>query len=178
MTGDKPETLYIDRMKTPIGEALLVTDGGGHLRMLDWREFESRARRMLRRYYGAAPIKPGRAPAATRRALQAYFAGDLDRLRDISWRTAGTPFQQKVWRALCRIPAGKTQSYGGLAAKLGVPRAMRAVGAANGANPVSLVVPCHRVIGSDGWLTGYGGGLHRKRWLLNHEGARFRDKVA
>lgn len=178
MATRQPDVLLLDRLKTPIGEALLITDRDGYLCMLDWREFEARVRRTLRRRYGEVSIKPGRAPAAMRRALQAYFAGDLDRLRDIAWRTPGTPFQQRVWRALCRIPVGKTVSYGALAARLGMPRSMRAVGAANGANPISLVVPCHRVIGSDGWLTGYGGGLHRKRWLLAHEGATFRDKAA
>jgi methylated-DNA-[protein]-cysteine S-methyltransferase len=177
MTTESPGVLLVDGLKTPIGEALLVTDSDGYLRMLDWREAEARVRRVLRRRYGDIEIKPGRAPPAMRRALTAYFGGELDRLGDIPWRSAGTPFQHKVWRALCRIPPGKTLSYGKLAARLGVPRAMRAVGAANGANPISLVVPCHRVIGSDGWLTGYGGGLHRKRWLLRHEGAAFRDKA-
>ena len=96
-------------------------------------------------------------------------------LAGIEWRTAGTPFQRRVWTGLTTIPPGETLSYGALAAKLGCPRSVRAVGTANGANPISVVVPCHRVIGADGSLTGYGGGLERKRWLLNHEGAAFRD---
>ena len=83
-----------------------------------------------------------------------------------------------MFDALPKIPAGTTMSYAGLAAKLGAPNAMRAVGHANGSNPISVVVPCHRVIGSDGSLTGYGGGIERKRWLLRHEGAAFRDGVA
>ena len=96
--------------------------------------------------------------------------GDLDRLVTIPWRVAGTPFQRKVWMALPKIPAGSTLSYGALAARLGSPRAMRAVGHANGANPISVVLPCHRLIGANGSLVKYGGGLERKRWLLRHEG--------
>ena len=105
------------------------------------------------------------------KALSAYFKGDLDRLGTIKWRVAGTAFQQKVWHALPKIPAGTTMSYGAMAAKLDAPRAMRAVGHANGSNPISVVVPCHRLIGADGALVKYGGGLHRKKWLLEHEGA-------
>ncbi|MCW5747510.1 MAG: methylated-DNA--[protein]-cysteine S-methyltransferase [Alphaproteobacteria bacterium] len=178
MTAVPPERLRLDRLQTPIGEALLVTDSQGRLCALDWSDFEARMVSLLRRHYGVVELVPGRAPAALRRALLDYFAGDLDCLRGIAWRTGGTPFQRKVWQALCRIPVGKTLSYGALAARLGMPRAVRAVGLANGANPVSVVVPCHRVIGSDGTLTGYGGGLHRKRWLLTHEGAAFRDQAA
>jgi methylated-DNA-[protein]-cysteine S-methyltransferase len=103
-------------------------------------------------------------------ALTGYFKGDLDRLSDIAWRVGGTSFQQKVWSALPGIPAGRTMSYGAMAAQLQVPKAMRAVGHANGANPISVVLPCHRLIGSDGKLVKYGGGLARKRWLLRHEG--------
>jgi methylated-DNA-[protein]-cysteine S-methyltransferase len=176
MTAAPPERFRLDRLKTPIGEALLVTDADGHLRMLDWSDFESRLQKLLQRQYGTVELAPGRAPAAMRRALDDYFAGDLGQLRSIEWRTGGTPFQRKVWKALCAIPVGKTTSYGALAAKLGMPWAMRAVGLANGSNPISVVVPCHRVIGSDGSLTGYGGGLPRKHWLLKHEGAEFRDK--
>jgi len=94
----------------------------------------------------------------------------LDRLGTIRWRVAGTPFQRKVWTALRTIPVGTTTNYGALAARLDVPKAVRAVGHANGSNPISIVVPCHRVIGANGSLTGYGGGLERKRWLLQHEG--------
>jgi methylated-DNA-[protein]-cysteine S-methyltransferase len=103
--------------------------------------------------------------------VRAYFAGELDALDDIALDLGGTPFQADVWAALRRIPIGATRSYRELARAVGRPDAVRAVGAANGANPVSLVVPCHRVIASDGTLCGYGGGLERKRWLLQHEGA-------
>ena len=106
-----------------------------------------------------------------RAALSGYFEGDLGQLTTIKWRVAGTPFQHKVWTALATIPVGTTLSYGALAAaKLDMPKAVRAVGHANGSNPISVVVPCHRLIGADGSLVKYGGGLERKRWLLKHEG--------
>jgi methylated-DNA-[protein]-cysteine S-methyltransferase len=100
--------------------------------------------------------------------LRAYFAGELTRF-ELELDTGGTPFQQRVWNALQQIPYGTTSTYGKLAFELGKPRAMRAVGAANGRNPISIIIPCHRLIGTDGSLTGYGGGLQRKQWLLAHE---------
>lgn len=100
--------------------------------------------------------------------LRAYFAGELTRFQ-LDLDSGGTPFQQRVWNALMRIPYGTTTTYGKLAMELGEPRAVRAVGAANGRNPISIVIPCHRLIGSDGKLTGYGGGLQRKQWLIAHE---------
>ena len=112
---------------------------------------------------------------AVRRALDAYFAGDLGAIDNISVATGGTPFQRTVWAALHRIPAGMTTSYGALAVTIGRPSAMRAVGLAVGSNPVAVIVPCHRVIGADHSLTGYGGGLARKRWLLAHEGLELSD---
>ncbi|MCA6123950.1 methylated-DNA--[protein]-cysteine S-methyltransferase [Bradyrhizobium sp. WSM 1704] len=165
-----PCTFNLDRLTTPIGTALLVTDDDGVLRALDWDDYEGRMLDLLRLHYGQVTLRDGRAPAALRKALGAYFKGDLDRLDDIEWRVAGTPFQQKVWHALPKILAGTTMSYGALAAKLNVPNAMRAVGHANGSNPISVVVPCHRLIGANGSLVKYGGGLERKRWLLRHEG--------
>jgi methylated-DNA-[protein]-cysteine S-methyltransferase len=179
MIEKQPEQLLLDRLPTPIGEALLVTDESGHLRALDWENYEDRLRRLLRLHYRKGPgLSAGRAPDSMRRALDAYFAGELAAIDGIACRTAGTPFQRSVWAALRQIPVGETVSYGTLAARLDKPRAVRAVGLANGANPVSVVVPCHRVIGADGWLTGYGGGLDRKRWLLRHEGACFTDRAA
>jgi methylated-DNA-[protein]-cysteine S-methyltransferase len=164
------QTFSLDRLDTPIGTALLVTDDEGVLRALDWEDYAPRMRELLRLHHGVVVLKEARAPAAMRTALTAYFNGDLDRLSEVAWRVAGTPFQQKVWVALAKIPAGQTMSYGALAAKLNMPNAMRAVGHANGANPISVVVPCHRLIGADGSLVKYGGGLDRKRWLLRHEG--------
>lgn len=163
-------TFHLDRLKTPIGIALLVTDDDGVLRALDWEEYETRMRELLRLQCGAVELKNARAPAALETALAAYFKGDLDRLSEIDWRVGGTAFQRKVWNALPKIRAGSTMSYGALAAKLGAPRAMRAVGHANGSNPISVVLPCHRLIGANGSLVKYGGGLERKRWLLRHEG--------
>ncbi len=170
MRAKPPETFNLDRLATPIGMALLVTDAGGVLRALDWEEYEPRMRQLLRLQYGAVVLKDARAPRDLKLALTAYFKGDLDRLKTIKWRVAGTPFQRMVWTALPRIPPGTTMSYGALAAKLDAPKAMRAVGHANGSNPISVVVPCHRLIGANGTLVKYGGGLERKRWLLEHEG--------
>ena len=169
--GANPTVSFrLDRLPTPIGTALLVTDTAGVLRALDWEEYQPRMRELLRLQYGAVDLKDARAPREVRSALTAYFKGDLDRLKAIRWRVAGTPFQRKVWTALPEIPAGTTLSYGALAAKLNVPTAMRAVGHANGSNPISVVVPCHRLVGSDGSLIKYGSGLKRKEWLLAHEG--------
>lgn len=167
-----PESLTLDRVSTPIGTALVVTDEAGVLRAFNWTDYEPAMLAWIGRRYGAARLSEG--PGPLRSAFDAYFAGQVRALDDVAWFGAGTPFQQTVWKALCSIPAGETLSYAGLAARIGRPTAMRAVGTANGSNPVALVVPCHRVIGADGSLTGYGGGLHRKRWLLEHEGAGFR----
>ena len=113
--------------------------------------------------------------AAATSQLAAYFAGELTDF-DIRLAPSGTEFQRRVWAGLATIPYGETTSYGELAAQLGNAGASRAVGLANGRNPISIVIPCHRVIGSDGRLTGYGGGLGRKRWLLDHEQAVLRRR--
>ncbi len=170
MRAMSPEDFNLDRLPTPIGTALLVTDADGVLRALDWEDYEARMKELLRLHYGAVNLKPARAPREMLTALTGYFRGDLDRLATIRWRVAGTPFQQKVWHGLSRIPAGTTMSYGALAARINSPRAVRAVGHANGSNPISVVLPCHRLIGANGSLVKYGGGLERKRWLLQHEG--------
>jgi len=112
------------------------------------------------------------APSAVADPLDAYFAGRLEAIDAILVKTGGTAFQRAVWSALRRIPVGQTTSYGALAAAIDRPRAVRAVGLANGSNPIGVVVPCHRVIGANGSLTGYAGGLERKRWLLAHEARR------
>ena len=170
MNSKPPEILGIDRLQTPIGTALLVTDADGVLRALDWEEFGSRMKELLRLQYGAVVLKDARSPRDLKAALSAYFKGDLASLKTIKWRAAGTAFQRKVWTALPKIPVGTTSSYGALAAQLGMPKAVRAVGHANGSNPISVVVPCHRLIGANGALVKYGGGIERKRWLLEHEG--------
>jgi methylated-DNA-[protein]-cysteine S-methyltransferase len=168
--ASEPALFGLDRLDTPIGTALLVTDADDLLCALDWEDYERRMRDLLRLQHGAFDLKTRSAPRNMRSALSAYFNGELDALGAVKWRLGGTPFQRKVWTALAKIPAGTTRSYGAMAASLGAPRAMRAVGHANGANPLSVVIPCHRLIGSDGALVKYGGGLHRKRWLLEHEG--------
>jgi methylated-DNA-[protein]-cysteine S-methyltransferase len=160
----------LDRLTTPIGIALLVTDAEGVLRALDWEDYEHRMRELLRLHYGSVDLSDRPAPTGMRTALSGYFEGDLGQLASVAWRIAGTPFQQKVWKALAKIPAGTTMSYGAMAAKIDMPKAIRAVGHANGSNPISVVLPCHRLIGADGSLVKYGGGLERKRWLLRHEG--------
>jgi methylated-DNA-[protein]-cysteine S-methyltransferase len=177
MSAKQLETFGLDRLQTPIGTALLVTDADGVLRALDWQDYEPRMKELLRLQYGAVVLKDARSPKDVRAALTGYFKGDLDRLNTIRWRVAGTPFQHKVWTALPKIPAGTTMSYAGLAAKLGAPNATRAVGHANGSNPISVVVPCHRLIGANGSLIKYGGGLMRKRWLLEHEGVVLNDSM-
>jgi methylated-DNA-[protein]-cysteine S-methyltransferase len=167
-----PLPLLEDRIDTPVGEVILLADTDGNLRAVDFADHEARMHDLLRRQYRRPiEVERRRDPAGLSTALAAYFAGDLARIDDLPVATGGTDFQNRVWTALRRIPCGRTTTYGALAAKIGRPSAIRAVGLANGANPVAVVVPCHRVIGSDGSLTGYGGGLARKRWLLAHEGA-------
>jgi len=172
-----PERFQLDRLETPIGTALLVTDMQGCLRALDWHDHEPRMMQLLRRQYRdrGFTLENGPAPDRIAAALSAYFGGDLDRLATIKWRVGGTPFQRRVWGELHTVRAGSTMSYGAFAARLNVPKAVRAVGHANGANPISVVIPCHRLVGSDGSLTGYGGGLERKRWLLAHEGVTLKS---
>jgi methylated-DNA-[protein]-cysteine S-methyltransferase len=166
-------TLLIDRINTPIGEILIVADQGGNLRAADWQDYEERMYRLLQRHYGKSGfrLEAIRNPSGLSDAIRSYFAGELQSIDVVPVRTAGTPFQREVWQALRKITCGTTISYSELAKRIGRPAAVRAVGLANGSNPVGIVVPCHRVIGSNGSLTGYGGGIERKRWLLQHEGA-------
>ena len=150
--------------ESPVGPLLLAADDEG----LRYVLFGS----------GRAEVRPepgwredGTRLADVVRQLRAYFTGDLRRF-DLPLAPQGTPFQQRVWRELLEIPYGETMSYGELARKIGSPSASRAVGLANGSNPISIVIPCHRVIGSSGKLTGYGGGLEKKEWLLALERGR------
>jgi methylated-DNA-[protein]-cysteine S-methyltransferase len=176
-----PRVLYMDRLQSPIGTILLIHDPEGRIRALDFHDFEPRMRRLLRFHYGAEgndfTLEDRTVPEVIQRALRNYFAGDLVATDGIPVATNGTPFQRDVWTALRTIRAGTTLSYGAIAQQLGRPKSVRAVGLANGANPVAIVIPCHRVVGADGSLTGYGGGIDRKRWLLAHEGNVF-EKVA
>ena len=167
MTSD---TFSVERIETPTGPMRIVSDDEGRLRGADWEDCTPRLQELLRRYNGSSiQLREVSARSAATRSLLAYFAGELDAIDSLPTAAGGTPFQRAVWSALRRIPAGRTMSYGALAAKIGHPKAVRAVGHANGANPIAIVVPCHRVIGADASLTGYGGGIERKRWLLAHE---------
>jgi len=169
MTKSRPERFVLDRIATPVGEALVVVDDDGAVRALDFHDYEPRMRRLLTRHYGDVELVEGEAPAPVRAAVAAYFGGDVRALDGLAIATGGTAFQRAVWAALRAIPAGETRTYGQLAAAIGRPKAMRAAGLANGQNPIAVIVPCHRVIGANGTLTGYAGGLERKRWLLQHE---------
>lgn len=170
----RPDTLFLASIEGPIGTMLLIHDSEERLNALDFHDYEARMRQLLMLQYGTqVALRRSSAPTAIAHAMAQYFAGDLAAIDQIPVASAGTTFQQEVWSALRAIPAGTTLSYGTLAQRLGRPKAFRAVGRANGANPISIVVPCHRLIGSDGSPTGYGGGIERKRWLLTHEGASF-----
>jgi methylated-DNA-[protein]-cysteine S-methyltransferase len=155
-------TTYFSRFHSPVGELLLTGDGTSLTRL-----------EMHQHKCGSHPQGDWRRDDALFEAaheqLAAYFAGEL-RTFDLPLAPAGTVFQHQVWQALLDIPFGRTESYGALAQRIGAPKAARAVGLANGRNPISIIIPCHRVIGADGSLTGYGGGIERKRWLLTHEG--------
>ena len=172
MRNAQPEALTLDRITTPTGGVLLVTDAEGAVRALDFAGYEDRMMRLLGRHWPRAALVEGRSPAAVRAAVEAYFNGDGAALDGLKVRTNGTEFQRSVWAALRAIPHGETRTYGQLAAAIGKPKAVRAAGLANGQNPIAVIVPCHRVIGANGALTGYAGGIERKRWLLTHERAR------
>ncbi len=156
---------------TPIGRLNLFAREGAIV-FIDLRDDRAAASEHLRRRFSGESIVEAGDPAGAVSALRRYFAGDLSALDALPVDPGGTPFQASVWRALRAIPAGATLSYQQLARRIGAPHAVRAVGAANGANPVPVVIPCHRVIGANGKLVGYGGGIERKDWLLRHEGWR------
>jgi methylated-DNA-[protein]-cysteine S-methyltransferase len=163
-------TLVLDQVATPIGELLFVADEAGSLRALDWSDYETRLWHLLELHYAVRGYRLERGRLGSLRStVERYFEGDVAAIDGLPVETGGTRFQRLVWRALRNIPCGSTISYRTLAEQLGNPAAVRAVGHANGANPVGIVVPCHRVIGSNGSLTGYAGGVERKRWLLDHE---------
>jgi methylated-DNA-[protein]-cysteine S-methyltransferase len=159
---------------SPLGNILLATDPATRaVCALDFDDCQERMERLLDLRFGhACELVPTLDPGGHTDAIRSYFSGHLDALAELPVDTGGTEFQQAVWRELRRIPAGHTRSYAEVANAIGRPAATRAVGAANGRNPVALIIPCHRVVGADGALTGYAGGLSRKRWLLNYERAR------
>jgi methylated-DNA-[protein]-cysteine S-methyltransferase len=173
-----PERLFVDEVQTPLGAFALIVDQRHRLRAAGFVEGHDRMARLLASLRGAegATLSPRQNPGGVTRALKSYLAGDIDALEALPVAPRGTEFQRQVWRALRRVAPGTTASYAEVARQVGRPAAVRAVGLANGANPIALVVPCHRVIGADGSLTCYGGGLHRKRWLLRHEGCGVPDE--
>jgi methylated-DNA-[protein]-cysteine S-methyltransferase len=154
---------------SPIG-VLTVAARESRVCLVHFGPDSKKIRDVLAGWYPEHAIEAAADPGGVVSILARYFAGDLSSLDDVEVELHGTDFQQRVWKALRSVTAGTTSSYAELARKVGTPAAVRAVGAANGANPVAVVLPCHRIIGSNGSLTGYGGGLDRKRWLLNHEG--------
>lgn len=162
--------LMWDELDTAIGPVVVVTNAT-HVVAVDFADCDERLRKILDRRYGDAVTERVADPLGVSTRLRAYFGGDLDALEDIAADPQGSEFQRTVWRELRRIPVGHTVSYGELARRLGRPGASRAVGMANSRNPVGIVIPCHRVIGANGTLTGYAGGVERKRWLLEHERA-------
>lgn len=161
--------LWLDRMDSPLGQMLVVTDAKGVVHALDFADYEPRMLRLMRLRHGVSDLSQGGQTGPVRAALVAYFSGDAKALDGLAVETGGTDFQRAVWQALRGIPHGQTRTYGQLAEAIGRPTAVRAVGLANGANAIALIVPCHRVIGRDGTLTGYAGGLERKQWLLELE---------
>lgn len=167
----EPLPLVLDIIPTPIGAMTIAVDTAANLRVALFTEDEAVLTRQLRLHYGKTgfTLTQARNPHGISDLIRRYFAGELAAIDAISVATGGTLFQQKVWKELRSIPCGTTTSYGDLARRIGHSTAVRAVGAANGDNPVAVIVPCHRIIGSNGSLTGYGGGLERKRWLLDHE---------
>jgi methylated-DNA-[protein]-cysteine S-methyltransferase len=165
--------MLLSQMDSPLGAMLLVTDTQQVVRALDFADHKARLHRGLREHYGEVELTEMPAPAEIADALVRYFAGELEALNALQTQTSGSELQRRVWAALRRIPVGAITTYGRLAKELGFddPRAAIDIGAANGANPIAIIVPCHRVIASNGDLKGYAWGLHRKRWLLEHEKA-------
>jgi len=175
--------LLTDEISTPIGRVVLVAriqaDSPEKDLALCAAEFDDcldRLHRHMTARFMRYDLRAIQNPGGHSARLIAYFAGDLTAIDDIPVDSGGTVFQQQLWRQLRKIPAGQIRRYGEMAEQLGRPNAPRAVGAANGRNPLSVIIPCHRLIGSNGKLTGYAGGLHRKQWLLEHEGALPREE--
>ncbi len=164
------ELLY-DTVESEIGKIILVSDGTA-LCALDFEGYEARMNKFLKARYGEYNFKDSPDANGFGTRLKAYLAGDFASLDTIPVNIGGTPFQQQVWQTLRSIPPGQYYTYGQLAAKVGRPTAYRAVGMTNSLNPVAIVLPCHRVLGANLSLTGYAGGLERKRWLLRHEGVK------
>jgi methylated-DNA-[protein]-cysteine S-methyltransferase len=158
----------ICRVESPVGP-LTIAAHGHSVCILHFGARERAVYAVVKKWYPGEAIARDPDPAGAVSALRAYFDGDLTALDGVGVELNGTPFQRRVWEALRTVRAGTTASYSEIARRIGAAAAVRAVGAANGANPVAIIVPCHRIIGANGSLTGYGGGLERKQWLLRHE---------
>jgi O-6-methylguanine DNA methyltransferase len=167
-----PANLYYTVIATPLGKMIAASykDRLSHLGFIDRKKPETALKPLATRH--KAVIKKGNPPvlARTRKQLNLYFKGKLKKF-NLRTNAEGTDFQKNVWKQLARIPLGRTVNYGKIAERAGRPKGARAAGMAVGSNPISVVVPCHRVIGKTGALTGFGGGIWRKKWLLKHEGA-------
>lgn len=161
--------LVVEEVESAVGVITLVASGE-RLCSLDYGDCAERMAALLKRRFGPVELKTAAQPSEHVRRVHAYLDGDFAALDGIEVEMRGTPFQMSVWSALRQVPAGETVTYSEIARRIGRSSAVRAVGFANSRNPIALVIPCHRVIGADGSLTGYAGGLDRKRWLLHHEG--------
>ena len=159
-----------DRIETPIGDMILVARDGVLL-LLEFEDQMPRIERQMKARFAEFEMQLSTNPFGLSDVVRDYFSGNINAIDNILTDGGGTSFEKQVWSELRKIPTGTTVSYGSIARKLGDINLSRAVGTANGRNPISIVVPCHRVIGADGSMTGYGGGIHRKEWLLRHEGA-------
>jgi methylated-DNA-[protein]-cysteine S-methyltransferase len=163
--------LRIDHVESPIGTIALVATEDGKLCALDFTDRAEIMERRLEARFGEVALREAHDPGGHASRLHAYLEGELDALDTADVDAGGTPFQQRVWQALRNVPVGATRSYAEIAQEIGQPGAARAVGTANGRNPIALAIPCHRIITQSNTLGGYAGGLERKRWLLAHEGA-------
>jgi methylated-DNA-[protein]-cysteine S-methyltransferase len=173
--------LTLTKLDAALGPILLITDqinGQEVLCGLEFAGYETRTLAFLNKRFGDFRLNESQTSSDISQRILAYLAGDYQSIDSIPVSTGGTAFQQQVWLALREIPVGTTLTYGQMALRLGKPSASRAVGMTNSLNPISIVLPCHRVIGSNGSLTGYAGGLERKRWLLEHEGALKQGSIA
>lgn len=169
-----PQQRFIDRLQTPIGELIIITDDTFRLLMVGFTDGHPRVDALLQSFRSddRVPLVSMVDPGGISSALASYFVGEVSSIDALAVAATGTEFEHSVWSELRKIPSGTTCSYSQIATKVNRPKASRAIGMANGKNPIAIVVPCHRVIGANGALTGYAGGVERKLWLLRHEGYR------
>lgn len=162
--------LETDVIDSPVGDVIVVVCDGVLL-ALDFEDYRERMMKLLNKRFGTVQLTRVKNPAGVCDLVERYFAGELRSLESVPMATGGTDFQRQVWQGLRNIEPGSVMTYGELAQAMNNPKAVRAVGMANSLNPISIALPCHRVVGANGKLTGYAGGLERKQWLLAHESA-------